>query len=135
MKRRMIVALAALVVLATVLCTPPKADAADRFAVVGIENATHVTIRLQHKWGDEQWKMDVIAPGNRKWYWWTYSRPNEDRSPPFHVRFDSDLSPGQFVENYNLKKRAAPDHTWNFAEKYIFRYDRSKNFIELYPER
>ena len=135
MKSRMIAALAALVVLATVFCTPPKAYATNRFAVVGIENATHVTIHIQYKWGGKPWKKDVIAPGHRKYYWWTYSRPNENKSPRFRVWFDSDLSGRRFIETYNLKKRAAPDHTWNFAEKYIFRYDRSKNFIELYHKK
>jgi hypothetical protein len=134
MKRRMIVALAALVVLATVLCTPPKAEATKRFAVVGIENGTDVTIRVWYRWGKGQEKLDKIAPGQRKWYSWKYDRPNEDRSPPFHVRFDSDLSPGQFVTNYDLKKNAAPDQTWDFAKKYIFKYDRSRRFIELYKK-
>ena len=106
--------------------------AANRFAVVGIENGTHVTIRLQHKWGDGTWMTDVLRPGGRKWFWHEYSRANENRSPKFHVRFDSDLNPGDvFHINYALEKRAAPAHDWEDANKYVFRYDGNRKYIDL----
>src|SRR5687767_829363 len=70
-------------------------QAANRFAVVGVENGTHVTIRMYHKWGNGEWKTDVIRPGGRKWFWQTYDHANENRSSKFHVKFDSDLQPGK----------------------------------------
>jgi hypothetical protein len=124
--------------LAATICNLPSAKAADRFGVIGIENATHVTIRLQHRWLEKEstpWGSDVLAPGHRKWYWWPFSRPNEDKTPPFHVRFDSDLSPGTFVEKYHLNAFQAPAHEWENAHKYIFRYDGGGKFIELYDEK
>ena len=66
MLRTMTLALAVPLALAAI-CGTPKAEAADRFGVVGIENATQVTIRLQHRWGDGQWTTDVLSPGGRKW--------------------------------------------------------------------
>lgn len=135
MTRTRILALATTLALAATLCNTPRAEAVDRFGVVGIENATQVTIRLNHRWGDAQWTLDVLAPGQRKWYWWTFSRPNEDRTPPFHVQFDSDLSPGKFVEKYDLRPYQASAHEWENAHKYIFRYDSGKKFIELYDEK
>jgi hypothetical protein len=106
--------------------------AANRFAVVGVENGTHVAIRMQHKWGDGPWASDVLQPGGRKWFWHTYDRPNEDRSPTFRVQFDSDLSPGKvFNIPYELKKNAAPAHEWENARRYIFRYDGGTKFIDL----
>ena len=42
--------------------------AANRFAVVGVENGTHVAIRMQHKWGDGQWATDVLQPGGKMAY-------------------------------------------------------------------
>src|SRR5262249_240166 len=68
--------------------------AANRFAVGGVENGTHVTIRMHHRWGDGSWTTDVLQPGGRKWFWQTYDYANENRSDRFHVRFDSDLHPG-----------------------------------------
>jgi hypothetical protein len=110
--------------------------AANRFAVVGVENGTHVTIRLQHKWGDGNWRTDVLRPGGRKWFWHEYSRANENHSPAFRVRFDSDLNPGEvFHINYALKKNAAPAHEWENANKYIFRYDGNRNYIDLFDAR
>jgi hypothetical protein len=121
--------------LSALLSGAAPSQAADRFGVVGIENATHVTVRFQHKWGDRSWNEDVLAPGQRKWFSWQYTHANEDRSPPFHVKFDSDLSPGKFFEGYHLEAYRAPDHGWDFAHKYIFKYDRTKNFIDLFDEK
>ncbi|HMF98442.1 MAG TPA: hypothetical protein VKE96_29280 [Vicinamibacterales bacterium] len=127
------VALVALTLAATGLAA--VVGAANRFAVVGVENGTHVTIRMHHRWGDGSWTTDVLQPGGRKWFWQTYDYANENRSDRFHVRFDSDLHPGQmFTIDYDLKKNAAPAHEWENAHKYIFRYDGSRNFIDLYQQ-
>jgi len=64
-RRPLISTLLALAVAAAGLTT--VVSAANRFAVVGVHNATHVTIRLQHKWGDGSWAADVLPPGGRKW--------------------------------------------------------------------
>jgi hypothetical protein len=130
------VAVVALMVLVATGFTANIADAANRFAVVGVENATHVTIRVQHKWGDGEWKTDVIRPGQRKWFWWTYRHANDNHSPRFNVKFDSDLQPGKvFTINYHLKKNAAPAHDWEDAHQYVFRYDGNRNYIDLYDKR
>ena len=110
--------------------------AANRFAVVGVENGTQVTIRLQHKWGNGEWRTDVLRPGYKKWFWREDDHANQNSSAPFHVRFDSDLNPGQmFSINYALKKNASPAHEWANAHKYIFRYDGTRNYIDLYEAR
>jgi len=133
---RAVVAVVAVMVLVATDFTTNTAEAANRFAVVGIENTTHVTIRLQHKWGDGQWKRDVLPPGGRKWFWWTYAHANDNRSPRFHVRFDSDLHPGKvFTIDYDLKKNAAPAHEWENAHQYVLRYDGNRNYIDLYDKR
>jgi hypothetical protein len=127
--------LAAPMALAVILSFGPKAEAADRFGVVGIENRTNVTVRLDHQWeGHGGWATDVLAPGMRKTFWWEYSQQNQDRSPKFHVRFDSDLSPGNFIEKYDLNKFRAPVNDWEHAHKHVFRYDGNRRFIELYDE-
>jgi hypothetical protein len=45
------------------LLDSPNVEAADRFGVVGIENATNVTVSLQHRWGDGQWAAAVGGNG------------------------------------------------------------------------
>src|SRR5262245_6367955 len=131
--RRTHVALVAGLVLAVTGFTA-VVTAANRFAVVGVENATDVTIRMEHKWGDGPWRRDVIAPGARKWFWETYDYANENHSRNFHVRFDSDLTPGQFTIRHDLKKNAAPAHEWENARKYAFRYDGNRKYIDLYQQ-
>jgi hypothetical protein len=117
------------------LWVPGDAAATDRYAVIGIENATHVTVRYQHRWGEGAWGNDVLTPGEKKWHWHEFKSPNEDKNPPFHVKFDSDLRPGQFWEKYHLRGFAAPDHTWDYAHKYVFKYDGSQNVIDLFDEK
>jgi len=129
---RMSIALVTLLVMAAGITV----TATNRFAVVGVENGTQVTIRLQHKWGDGAWRTDVLQPGQRKWFWQQYDEPNENRSPKFFVRFDSDLNPGEvFNINYALKKNAQPAHEWANAHKYIFKYDGSRKYIDLLENR
>jgi hypothetical protein len=136
MLRTIILVLVATVALAATPFGLEKADAANRYAVVGVENSTHVTVRMHHRWGDGQWKTDVLTPGGRKWFWWTYDHANENSSPRFHVRFDSDLHPGKiFTINYDLRKNAAPAPSWESAHKYMFRFDGSRNYIDLYDQR
>jgi hypothetical protein len=135
--RRAFVAMVALMVLVASGFTANTAEAANRYAVVGVENATHVTIRLQHKWGDSgTWTMDAVQPGGKKWFWWTYKAANDNHSPKFHVKFDSDLQPGNvFPINYDLKKNAAPAHEWDNASQYVFKYDGNRNYIDLYHKQ
>jgi len=130
---KLIRAMLALLVIVAADIVAMRADAANRFAVVGVENSTHVTIRLYHKWGDGAWQQDVIPAGGKKWYWYTYANANDNRSPQFHVSFDSDLNPGKiFAINYDLAKNAAPAHDWEDAQKYVFKYDGNRNYIDLY---
>ena len=136
MRRTLILGLGATLALAATPFSLAKVEAATRYAVVGIQNTTHVTVRMEHRWGDGQWKLDVLPPGERKWFWWTYRHANENSSPRFHVRFDSDLHPGKrFTIDYDLKKSAAPAPSWEYAHKYLFRYDGARKYIDLFDQR
>ena len=98
----------------------PQSHAADRFGVVGIENTTHVTVRFQHRWGDRSWNEDVLAPGAKKWFAWEFSHAGEDMTPTFHVKFDSDLSPGKFFESYRLQAyQALPQDFFTSVALYL----------------
>jgi hypothetical protein len=128
-------ALAGPLAVTSILFVAPPAEAADRFAVIGVENSTNVTVRMDHRWGEGQWATDVLSPGTRRWFSWEFSVQNQDQNPPFHVRFDSDLSPGKFEERYHLMAFRAPVNDWPHAHKYIFRFDGNQRFIELYDEK
>jgi hypothetical protein len=95
------------------------AVAADRFDVIGVENGTKAVIRIQHRWGREQWKSDTRRSGQWNWFRWEFKRANVDRTPRFHVKFNSDLSPGTFWEDYDLQYQA-PDHEWQGPQLHLY---------------
>ena len=93
MIRPIALALVAPLALAATMFSPSKAEASNRYAVTGIENSTQYTVRMYHKWGNGEWKLDVLKPGEKKWFWHTYAHVNENKSPKFHMKFDSDFKP------------------------------------------
>ena len=61
----------------------------------------------------------------RRWFSHHYDRPNEDRSPPLYVKFDSDVRAGRkFNIEYHLKRLAAIGQRCEYGKQYVFRYDR-----------
>ena len=133
MIRSSLLALAAPLAVAATMMNPAPAEAADRFAVLGIENKSTHTITYSYKWGNEAWKSITLKPGARQLHWWTYAKVNDDHSPNFTIRFDSEFDPNQkpiFIE-YALKRYAAPAHDWEDAKKYVFRNDGNNLYVDL----
>jgi len=137
MIRSSLLALAAPIALAATMFSPAKAEAANRFAVTGIENKSTHTVKYQIKWGDGAWHTITLKPGERWLHWHTYSKPNENHSPKLTIRFDSEFDPKQkpFFIEYALKRNAAPAHDWEDAHKYVFRNDGNQFFIDLKEAR
>jgi len=109
------------------------AAAADRFGVIGLTNRTNITVNFRYKVGDGPWVNKRIAPGEKLWFSHRYTRINEDRSPTFYIRFDSDLRFGKdFRTEYKLQRRAAVGQSYEYGKKYAFEYERGdRNFIDL----
>ncbi len=137
MIRLSLLALAAPVALVATMFSPGTAEAANRFAVTGIENKSTHTITYSYKWGNDPWHTATIKPGEQRLHWWTYDKANENHSPDFHVRFDSEFDPKQkpFFISYKLKRSAAPAHDWEDAHKYVFKNDGNKFFVDLYEKK
>jgi hypothetical protein len=137
MIRTSLLALAAPLALAATMFSPAKAEAANRFAVTGIENKTQHTVTYQVKWGDGDWKSITLKPGQRWMHWYTYPKVNDNKSPKLTIKFDSEFDPKQkpIVIEYVLKKNAAPAHDWEDAHKYVFVDDGNKYFIDLKEQK
>ncbi len=133
MFRTTLLALAAPIALAATLFSPNTAEAANRFAVTGIENKSTHTVIYSVKWGDGAWHKVTLKPGERWLHWHTYAKANENKSPSLTIRFDSEFDPNMkpFFIEYALKRSAAPAHDWEDAHKYVFRNDGNKYFIDL----
>jgi hypothetical protein len=128
-------ALAALSVLAAATCAT-AAMAANRFASLGLENKTQANITFTYAWGTGERKTSMLAPGEKRTYWYKYPTANQNNSPKFNIRFDADATSGKFIEKYNLTKNACPDESWSCAKKYVFKYEgAARKFVELYAAK
>jgi hypothetical protein len=115
------------------LIMPLAASAANRYGVIGLSNETQVTINYQFQVGDGPWQSKSIAPGGKYWFSHEYERANENRSPAFRIRFDSDIRRGRdFTIKYKLERRAAIGQGYQYGKKYAFRYDGGdRRYVDL----
>ena len=127
---------AAMLALTATALSPAPASAADRYAVISVDNATsNATVGLSYRWGDAGWASVRLSPGHRRHFCWRFNYANEDQNPPFHIRFDSDVRPGQYIERYHLGAFRAPDCGYQYGHKYVFRYEVQNHYVELYDAR
>jgi hypothetical protein len=74
-----------------------------------------------------------LAAGANHWWSHKYDRPNENRSPDFVLKFDSDGRAGsEYGDTRVLRGNAAPEQNFDLGHKYVFRYDDpSKRYVKL----
>jgi hypothetical protein len=108
--------------------------AVTRFAVVSIANETQTSLLLSYRWGDsDNWQQINLRPGARHWWSHRFSRPNENRAPPFYIRFDSDTTSKRYIEPWKLTGRAAVEERFDLGNKYALRYDGpSRRYVEIF---
>jgi hypothetical protein len=125
----------ALVAATALAVVPSAALATNRFSVITITNETDMNIALQWRWSSPEWKQATISPRGRRMWSHKYDKPNENRSPDFQVRFDSDGRSGsRYTESETLRGYAAPEANFDLGRQYVFRYDGpSKRYIKLLP--
>jgi hypothetical protein len=123
----------ALVAATALAVVPSAASATNRYSVISISNETQVDIGLSWHWADPGWKHMQLAPGANHWWSHKYDHPNENRSPDFELKFDSDGRTGStYSETKVLRGHAAPEQNFDLGHKYVFRYDGpSKRYIKL----
>ena len=115
---------------------PATAFAANRFAVISIANETDANINIVYHWGDGNEKRHHFGPGTRSWFSYKYSRPDEDKSPDFHIKFDADTTNQHYSEFKKLHGYRAPDENYNAGHEYVFKYNgATKRFIEVYDRK
>jgi len=107
--------------------------AAKRFAVVSVTNETRANLTIVFRWGNEPWQRKNLPAGDKHWFAWRYSRPDEDRSPDLFVKFDADAGVSRYTEEKRLHGYAAEDETFELGHLYAFRYDGpAKRYIEIW---
>lgn len=125
--------LAVPLVLATVLSIAPKAEAADRFAVISVHNETNANLNVVYRWGGGQKKTHFLGPNAKHWFAYKYPKPDDDHSPDFFISFDADTTNQKYSEEKRLHGFRAPEENYDLGHKYAFRYNGpSKRFIEIY---
>lgn len=115
---------------------PASGVAANRFAVISIANETNANINVVYRWGNGQEKTHRFGPGARHWFSYKYSRPDENRSPDFHIKFDADTTNQRYSEFKKLHGYRAPDESYNLGHEYVFKYNGpAKRYIEIYDRK
>jgi hypothetical protein len=102
-----------------------------RYGIVTIHNKTDVTINYAYRIGNGAWRQTSISPGNYRYYYHQYAFANENRSPTFHIRFDSDLGPGIAMKGYVFKRNPAAWPNADFGRHYNFKRTGG-NRIDIY---
>jgi hypothetical protein len=125
--------LAALLALTAVLCCSPEASAATRYGTLSIKNLTHGTLNFSYKIGkNDHWHSSSIHPGQVRLWKHKYKYVNEDRSPQFYIRFDSDLTDDTFWIEYKLDRYAKPGDSVRESKQYAFEYEKlNRHYIDL----
>jgi hypothetical protein len=93
----------------------------NRYGIVTIHNKTEDTLNYSYRIGNGAWQQASIKPGHYRSYSHEYAYANENRSPSFHIRFDSDMGPGVAVRQFTLRRNFAPYVNPEFGRHYDFR--------------
>jgi hypothetical protein len=120
--------------LAAILSITPKVEAADRFAVISVQNETNANITIAYRWADDQTKKThLLAPNAKHWFSYKYPSPDANHSPDFFISFDADTTNQNYSEDKKLHGYRAPEQNFDLGHKYGFRYNGpSKRYIEIY---
>jgi hypothetical protein len=106
--------------------------AASRYGVVCLHNHTDDPINFRVSIGDDSWTRETLAPDTTLTFSHRYKYPNEDRSPIFEVRFNSDLTGSRDYVHKELERRSAVGKSCSEGMNYAFEYERNnRNFIDL----
>jgi hypothetical protein len=79
----------------------------NRYGIVTIHNKTPWTIKYSYRIGNGPWHQTSVEPEHHRYYWHKYDFANENRSPSFHIRFDSDMGRGAAWREFHLKRNPA----------------------------
>jgi len=104
----------------------------NHYGIVTIHNKTEVAINYSYRVGEGAWRQATINPGERDYYWHEYDFVNENASPPFEIRFDSDLGPGVAWRTYALDRCAAPRVDPELGRDYDFIKHAGADLIDIY---
>jgi hypothetical protein len=110
----------------------PAVRQPSRYASIVLENDTEIPLRYAFQWGDGAAAEYTVDPGCYRVHFWAYEKPDQNRSPVPHIRFDYDLSGAVAPKDYSLEAYAAP--TIEEADGYTYRFLKSHDGgrVDLY---
>jgi hypothetical protein len=103
----------------------------NRYGIVTVHNDSQRTINYSYRIGNSAWRQSSVGPGRLRYYWHRYAFANENHSPSFHIRFDSDMGPGAAWRQYHLKRNPAAWVHSDFGKHYAFK-SVSGNRVDLF---
>ena len=103
----------------------------NRYGIVTVHNKTQWTIKYSYRIGNGAWHQASVEPGRLRYYWHEYDFANENRSPSFHIRFDSDMGPGAAWRQFRLERNPAAWVNAEFGRHYDFKA-QAGNQINLF---
>ena len=103
----------------------------NRYGIVTIHNTIGSIINYSYRIGNGDWHQASIKPGHYRYYYHTYDFANENRSPLFRIRFDSDMEAGVARRELTLRRNPAPWVNAEFGRHYDFKY-LAGNQINIY---
>ena len=125
---------AAGVALSLASCKP--AQAANVYAAVIICNDTSATIYYQFRWRtDREWYICSIGPYQVRKHEWPDASADETRAPRPQILFRS--NPGEplpVYKMYTLEADTIPSPVVGWGNRYVFRFDASGRYLDLYKE-
>ena len=90
------------------------------YAQFSITNDTNDTINYSVCWGDEGWKSWSVKPGETMYHWYKYRYANQNRSPRPYVKFDADLTSGNYFEKRWATALATAHKKCDSCKEYVF---------------
>lgn len=112
---------------------PALAGAVNRFAMTSIQNQTAAAVAFNYRWGMRgRWQSSILAPDQVLLFAYPFRRPDENRSLPLFVRFNSSVQ-GNYAITHRLVGVPAPvNNDPALSQWYVFRYDTNTTFVGLF---
>ena len=101
-------------------------------AVTCVHNQLDCPINYLYRWGEDEWKASCLAANTCDIHSYTYQGCNYS-SPALQIRFDYDLSSGEYYKEYCLERYRSYSADCTPAKKYVFqKCPGSTSLIDIY---
>ena len=107
----------AALIVSSLVATPVFAQ--EHYAVTCISTATDTTVHFFYRYGNNEWKLIEVSPGESHYMSWEYDYANQNRSPQLQIRYN-DIPDTQHFTTYNVKGYASSSQNCVEGKQYEF---------------